>query len=838
MGIVACLWAACLPAQAQDTPEYEPITVTLVVPRTGSAELAAVVAGNTVYLSVAELFNLLKIQNQRSAEADSISGFFIDPANTYLIDGRQKMIRLGNTKHTLKPGELVVQDFDLYLHIDVIGRVFDLPCSFDARALVVTLRANTELPVVRIIKQELFRNSIAKSQPTTRPDSVLAAAKTFFLPGPVEWTINAQKITGSTQFNGQVRASALVLGGVLLGIMRWSPPGRASSDFRWHKALPQGRWVRQIHAGRTPLGSSLPATGVITGIQLTNITATPRRAFGTYRINDQTEPGWIVELYINKVLVNFIRTDATGAYTFDVPLVYGTTSITLKFYGPWGEVTVKEQNIHVPYNLLPKGKAEHTAVAGMSGRDYRYPFAKWETNFGLTTKLTVGGGVEWNPRLGQNKPLHYLQMTLQPFPRALVYAQNIAALRTNVRLAYALPGKVQAELSYTRFGTQKRVLGNNFLQEHRVSVNMPLIKKQGTNWQMNLMRQQLPKSWLYNFNATLSSRVGVTGNTITFRRQWIPISRSLNTLDVQSNIPVSRQWQLNGQLRYNIGEKQLMQVNLQSEKKLGVRGSIRMLAGYQPEENTLFGTLSLSMNLEVLQAGFSAGYSNQQFNWQANASGSLLMSRSGQIQASSVSVAEKARVILSAFLDLNNNKVQDKWEPKVAHVQVAVSGGGNIQPNKKDTSLVITDLDAFKTQLLAIDDTQFENLSWRLSLRSIQLTLNPGETRYIKIPVTVGGEANGTIQIQNEQRIRPLGKINVIFTDQNGTRVASALSDQDGYYSYLGLKPGTYTVAPDPFQLKKMQLTCTPAQHIIAVKPTIDGDYIPDLDFKVSKIPR
>lgn len=827
-----------MPAQAQEDPEYEPVTVTLVVPRTGSAELPAVVAGNTVYLSIAELFNLLKIQNQRSAEADSVSGFYIDPANTYLIDGRQKVIQMGNTRHLLKPGEVVVQDFDLYLHIDVIGRIFDLPCSFDARALVVTLRANTELPVVRIMKQELFRNSIAKSNPTTQPDSVLAAAKTIFLPGPLEWTINAQKTTGGTQFNGQLKASALVLGGVLSGSMLWSPPGRASTDFRWHKVLPEGRWVRQIQAGRTPAGSIVPATGVVTGIQLTNTPAAPRSAFGTYHINDQTEPGWVVELYINKILVNYIRTDASGAYAFDVPLVYGTTFITLKFYGPWGEVTVKEQNIHVPYNLLPKGKAEHMAVAGMSGRDYRYPFAKWETNFGLTTKITMGGGMEWNPRLGQNKPLHYLQMTWQPLPRTLLYAQTIAALRTNLRLAYALPGKVQAELSYTRFGTQQRLYGNNFLQEQRIALNMPLIKKQGTNWQMNLTRQQLPKFWLYNFNTTLSSRVGVTGNTITFRRQWIPNSRSLPTLDIQSNIPVTRLWQLNGQLRYNIAEKQLMQINLQSERKLGARGSIRMLAGYQPEEHALFGTLALSMNLDVLQAGFSAGYSNQQFNWQANASGSLLMSRSGQIQASSVSVAEKARIVVSAFLDLNNNKVQDRSEPRVNHLQASVSGGGNIQPNKKDTSLMITDLDAFRTQLLTINDAQFENLSWRLSIRSLQVTLNPGETRNIKIPVTVSGEANGTIQLQHEKGLKPLGRIQVIFVDQDGVRIASAISDQDGYYSYFGLKPGTYTVAPDPIQLKRMQLTCTPAQRSITVKPSLEGDYIADLDFILSKILR
>ena len=53
-------------------------------------------------------------------------------------------------------------------------------------------------------------------------------------------------------------------------------------------------------------------------------------------MSDRTEPDWIVELYVNNVLVDYTTADASGFYTFQVPLVYGNTIVKLKFYRALG----------------------------------------------------------------------------------------------------------------------------------------------------------------------------------------------------------------------------------------------------------------------------------------------------------------------------------------------------------------------------------------------------------------------------------------------------------------------------------------------------------------------
>ena len=56
----------------------------------------------------------------------------------------------------------------------------------------------------------------------------------------------------------------------------------------------------------------------------------------------------MVELYVNNVLVDYVKADASGFFTLQVPLVYGNSFIKLKFYGPWGEERYKEQTLTIP----------------------------------------------------------------------------------------------------------------------------------------------------------------------------------------------------------------------------------------------------------------------------------------------------------------------------------------------------------------------------------------------------------------------------------------------------------------------------------------------------------
>ena len=71
---------------AQTDDGYDEILVTLNVQRIGNVEISAIIHDQVIYLPVKDVFDFLKIKIYPSPNNDSLSGYFIDPKATYLID--------------------------------------------------------------------------------------------------------------------------------------------------------------------------------------------------------------------------------------------------------------------------------------------------------------------------------------------------------------------------------------------------------------------------------------------------------------------------------------------------------------------------------------------------------------------------------------------------------------------------------------------------------------------------------------------------------------------------------------------------------------------------------
>lgn len=79
--------------------------------------------------------------------------------------------------------------------------------------------------------------------------------------------------------------------------------------------------------------------------------------FSTDTLSGDLLDGWVVELYRGKTLLDFKTSDGSGRYFFrDIPLLFGENNITLKFYGPQGQVREEKQRIIIGRGMAPKGK--------------------------------------------------------------------------------------------------------------------------------------------------------------------------------------------------------------------------------------------------------------------------------------------------------------------------------------------------------------------------------------------------------------------------------------------------------------------------------------------------
>src|ERR1035437_2113343 len=117
----------------QEEPQYDEVTVTLKVQGIGQSDIPALIKNEIAYLSISDVFTLLKIKNNPSARLDSLSGFFINPQDEYLINKSRNQIIFQKKKIELKPDDLILTETTLYMKSALFGDVFGLDCKFNIR---------------------------------------------------------------------------------------------------------------------------------------------------------------------------------------------------------------------------------------------------------------------------------------------------------------------------------------------------------------------------------------------------------------------------------------------------------------------------------------------------------------------------------------------------------------------------------------------------------------------------------------------------------------------------------------------------------------------------------
>ena len=190
-----------------------------------------------------------------------------------------------------------------------------------------------------------------------------------------------------------------------------------------------------------------------------------RRSFGTYTLNDYTDPRWTVELYVNNILVEFTQADASGFYTFDVPLMYGNTAVRLKFYGPYGQERIEERIINIPYNFVPKNELEYTLSAGIVENDNMDRFSRFNFNYGLSNSITIGGGAEYFSRVANKEIMPFVNSSIRFASNFLFSGEYMYGVKSEGLLSYRTPGNIQVDLNYIKYDKDQTAINFNYLEE-------------------------------------------------------------------------------------------------------------------------------------------------------------------------------------------------------------------------------------------------------------------------------------------------------------------------------------------------------------------------------------
>lgn len=836
LGLLLFVLSFALAGKAQEQAEYDEITIFLQVQSIGAFEIPALIRNQEVLLPVSDLFNFLKIKNTLSAGLDSVSGFFLSPEATYLVDRTNNKVVFQGKTIQLRPGDLIKTENNLYLLSKYFGEIFSLDCRFNFRALSVNLTTKLELPMMREMRLELMRQNINRLKGEPKVDTVIPRSRPAFSFGMADWSVISTQEAGSrVDARINLGLGTVIAGGEANAYLNYytnEPFSEKQQYYLWRFVNNDRKFLRQTALGKITTDAVSSIYNPVVGIRLTNSPTTYRRSFGTYPLSDYTTPGWMVELYVNNVLVDYKKADASGFFTFQVPLVYGTSAIKLKFYGPWGEERTKEQQVSIPFNFIPPKEFEYTINAGMVEDSLHSIYSRASMSYGVSRSITVSSGIEYLSSVVSGAYMPFFSLASRPFPNILLAGEYVHGVRTKGIFSYQLPRNIQLELNYTKYKPGQKAINLNYVEDRKFILSLPVSGKNLSFFNRLTYNQLILVGTYYTIAEWLLSGTvhGVSANLTHFgmlAKEGTPYI--YNNASLSLRLP--HNYLFTPQMQYEYTHGEIISLKAALEKYISKNSYMSLAYENNVKSKVQSVQFSFRYDLPFAQTGVSVRQTNDKTSLMQMARGSLIADvKQRYLKANSRVSVGKGGVIFSPFLDVNCNNKKDENEPRVKGLSIRINGGNSTE-NTQDTTIIVTDLEPYIKYYVELDPTGFDNVAWKLNLKAMSIMADPNMMKLIDIPVSVVGEATGTVYRATGNKQEGLGRIILNIFDKNEKMVGRILSEPDGFYSFLGLRPGDYVVMVDTLQTKKLNLLCSPAKHPFTVRENREGDVIEGLDF-------
>lgn len=792
-------------------------------------------ASEELYYNIEGLFKTLEIKC--NLDLNSLVGFIGNEKNLYEINFETKIITIGDKVINIKNG-LIERFGEKYIKEDLISQAFGLNFVFNPRSLSVKLTANFELLFLKQIRLEKTRNNISKLQgKTITIDTILPRNYHLFKFGTVDWSLNSSQSIAKEGENNNINTTNLSIGSELLfGEANFSLNYSDQSKFDINQIQYNWRWInndnkliKQARFGRIGAQNIPQVNSPIIGATINNNSNTVRKASGFYIITDITEPNWKVELYINDVLVDFTEADASGLYVFKVPNVFGYNTLKLKFYGPLGEERTEERTKNTPYRFTPIKTLAYSLTAGILQNTKNTYYSRLILDYGITNFLTITAGLEYLSTKPNNIFVPFAKISFQPTSKLILNLDYLNQENFKGLLNYYITSSTFLEIDYSK----RKIAELNKLERIKIQLSTPFKTKIISGLTRLVLQQYRYEKFNYNqINFTFSGFY----KQLKFNSSSFANWATANTPQINSALALSYKLKngmaLVSSANYNVTAKKISNVRAQLQMKvLEMNLSASYMRSFLSQSDFL--TLSLTYNLPFARLGFSGNYNDQNFNFNENAQGSLVFGGDNTfVQTRNNSAMGKGGILLHPFLDVNQNGTFDKGEKKVLLSSVNVPGA-TVAISKKDSIVRILDLNAFINYTIEFSDTSLDYISWRFKKKTYQVMVDPNQYKHVFVPIIAVGEISGTVFLKKGKNIEGQGRVNLQIFDEKENKVAETLSEFDGYYSYLGLKTGKYTIRVDPKQLKALNYLSVPLVHEIVIKASEYGNILDNLDFNL-----
>ncbi len=243
-------------------------------------------------------------------------------------------------------------------------------------------------------------------------------------------------------------------------------------------------------------------------------------------------------------------------------------------------------------------------------------------------------------------------------------------------------------------------------------------------------------------------------------------------------------------------------------------------------------TLSFFYNLPFSRISKSVALVGDQWAFSQWAQGGTAFgSGNNYIYVNSDAQTGKGGLSLYPFLDVNHNMKFDSGEKMVRLYSLRILSNKVVFRNQ-DSVIRLPDLTPFISYILEFDDKDLENIAWRFAKKTWSVIVDPNQFKRIDIPILPFGEINGYVTIDRDGEQKGLQGVLINFIKEGAKDTFSKImTESDGYFSFLGFPPGSYTAQVDLHQLSRLGLQAEPAQRGFIIREVEEGEIVEGIDF-------
>jgi hypothetical protein len=787
-----------------------------------------------------DVFQVLEMNISRDLSRQIITGYTFTSDDRFEINLDKQTIKSATGDFELSKKEYIDSDLGPYLRIDRFVEFFGLAMEFEFSGLRVLLPINKEYPIYQKLLRKKAHDKLKAKEVALKQIEPLPFKREYLKGGVADWLITATPMgSRQTQFFD------LNIGGMLLGgdlSLSGGGDTRRGVDWKntrynWHYFLNDSRYLSQVELGHIFPGG--PYSRAMKGITVTNKPQVRRKFFQTIIVEGQLGEGWEVELYIDGQLVDFMYTDETGHYEFNVDIYYGASTILTKLYGPNGEFRTEEINVRVPHSLIPKGEFEYT-IAGGEGTSHlgRNIYSHAGCYYGINNHLTLGfGGEVPFGAEKREKPIYGGEAIFQPIHNLTVNSYYIADHSAYTGFSYSKPSVVNLNGSYTHYFPDNT--RNVLSQIHNLSLSLSSpLRFLGRRFGVRLhcSFDKFPERDFmhtsYGLNASFSRfHINYAGkyklSTYVYSDR---IDENL-TSELYLSTKLIRWFQPQFRLDYDHTLGQPTRYGVYLAKRVFRTGQLSLSF----ERNELYKTnmFMVTLNLFTGFAQFTSRLvaTQQQVAMSQMQRGSLRYdNETGAVHFDRMGGVGYGSAVLKPFLDHNFNGLYDENDESIPGLRAKVRGSSGRPIGDKEV-YYYDRLHPYDEYIVEIDKYSLDNPLYKPTSENYKVFFNPNIVTAIEVPIVIAGEINGVVQRQLPHGQVGVGGIRLTIVNLlKGTRT-EIMTFNDGDYYYLGLIPGKYRILVDKEQLENYGYTSQPEFIDFEIRAIDEGDVINNLDF-------